>query len=100
MFGPDTVQTDRHHLRGTAQYGDPGDDTQHWSVTWRVEEAEEFLFASSDLKYWLIVNREKLIGVDGQKRSNNTPLTVTASSYSCQPFKGDHMDLSQSRFNI
>ena len=65
-----------------------------------MEEVDEFLFASSDMKIWLIVNREKLMGLDGLKRFDQSPLWVTAGSYSCQPFKGDHMDLFQSRFNI
>ena len=85
--------TDSHHLRGTEQYGDQEDDSQPWSVLWTLEEAEEFMFASGNMKYWLIVSREKLIGVDGLKRYDKSPVTITASSDRCQPYQGDHFSL-------
>ena len=86
-FRPDSC-----HYRGTEEYGDPGDDSQPWSVFWTVEEAEEFMFASGNMKYWLIVSREELIGVDGGKKYANSPITVTASSDSDQPYQGHHLD--------
>ena len=43
-----------------------------------MKEAEEFMFASGNMKYWLIVSREELIGVDGGKKYANSPITVTA----------------------
>ena len=76
------------------------DDTKPWSILWTSMEVDEFLFASSDMKIWLIVNREKLMGLDGLKRFDQSPLWVTAGSYSCQPFQGDHKDRSPSGFNI
>ena len=55
-----------------------------------MEEAEEFLFASGNIKYWLVVTREELVGADGGKYYDNSPVTVTASSGRCQPYQGDH----------
>ena len=84
---------DSHYLRGTEEYGDPGDDTQAWSVLWTAEEAEDFMFASGNMKYWLVVTREELIGADGGKHYSNSPITVMASSDSDQPYQGAHLDL-------
>ena len=72
--------------RGTAQYGDPEDDSKPWSKKWKLEEAEDFLFASGNMKFWLIVSREELIGVDGEKYYDGV-ITVTASSESETPYK-------------
>ena len=47
------------------------------------------MFASGNMKYWLVVAREELIGVDGGKKYNYSPVTVTASSDSDQPYQGD-----------
>ena len=76
------------HARGTAQYGDPKDDTQAWSIPWTLEEYDEFLFASGDKKYWLVVSKEELIGADGGEVYANKPINVIASSYSCKPYQG------------
>ena len=64
------------------------DDTQPWSVLWTAEEAEEFLFASGNMKYWMVFTREELLGADGRKFYSNGPITVTASSDSDQPYQG------------
>ena len=72
--------------RGTAQYGDPEDDSKPWSKKWKLEETEDFLFASGNMKYWLIVSREELIGVDGEKYYDGV-ITVTATSESETPYK-------------
>ena len=55
------------------------DDTQPWSVLWLQEEAEEFLFASGNMKYWMVVTREELLGADGGKYYLRDPITLTAS---------------------
>ena len=51
------------------------------------------MFASGNMKYWLVVTREELIGKDGRKYYEDSPVTVIASSDSCQPYQGDHSDL-------
>ena len=87
--GETHCRLDCRHLRGTEAYGDQWDDSQPWSVLWTAEEAEDFLFASGNMKYWLVVSREELIGADGGKKySTNNPITVTASSDSDQPYQG------------
>ena len=93
VLAPDT-EPDSRHLRGTEKYGDSEDDSQPWSLLWTKEEAEEFLFASGNMEYWLVVSREELIGADGRKRYENSPITVTASSDSDQPYQGDHLSSS------
>ena len=84
--GGETLRTphDSYHLRGTEVYGDHQDDSLPWSVLWAAEEAEEFLFASGNMKYWLVVTREELLGT----HYFNSPVTVSASSESCQPYQG------------
>ena len=77
-----------HHHRGTEEYGDPEDDSKPWSELWTLEEAEEFLFASGNLKYWLVVNRAELIGVDGRKFYGWSYISITASSDNQQPYHG------------
>ena len=84
---------DSHHLRGTAEYGDPEDDSQPWSVLWTAEEAEEFLLASGNMKYWLVVSREELIGIEND---DVVSLPVLASSED-QPSQGKHLDLCPSK---
>ena len=46
------------------------------------------MFASSNMKYWMVVTRVELIGVDGRKFYTYGPITVTASSDSDQPYQG------------
>ena len=53
-----------------------------------MEEAEEFMFASGNMKYWLVITREELLGADGGKYYNKSPVTVKASSDSDQPYQG------------
>ena len=79
---------------GTEEYGDPGDESQPWSVLWTEVEAEEFLFASSNIRFWLLVSREELLGADGRKKYSGSPITVMASSDRCQPYQGNKMVLS------
>ena len=66
-------------LRGTQEYGDPEDDSRPWSVLWTLEDTEDFLFASGNMKYWLVVSREELLGTDGNKIYYYDPITVMAS---------------------
>ena len=76
-----------------AEYGDPEDDSQPWYKLWTKKESEEFLFASGSLKYWLIVSREELIGVDGKKKYSvsDSLITVTSSSDNDQPYQGYYL---------
>ena len=74
--------------RGTASYGDPNDNTNAWSIPWSLEEVDEFLFSSDDKEYWLVVSKDELIGADGGKLYANAPITVLASSSSCDPYQG------------
>ena len=46
-------------------------------MLWNAEEAEEFGFASGNEKYWLVVSREELIGIENK---DFVPLLVLASS--------------------
>ena len=80
-----------HHddVRGTAEYGDPQDDTQPWSLPWSLLEVEEFLFATGDKEKWIIVNKVQLIGADGTKEYNKGNITVRASSGNCDPYQGN-----------
>merc|ERR1712038_1762123 len=75
------------NLMGTAEYGDPQDDTQPWSLPWSVLEVEEFLFATGDKEKWIIVNKVQLIGADGTKEYNKGNITVRASSGNCDPYQ-------------
>ena len=50
--------------------------------------------ASANMKYWLVVSRVELVGEWGEKRYSNSPIAVTASSDSCQPYQGDRFTLS------
>ena len=81
------------HRRGTAEYGDPEDDSQPWSVLWTGEAADEFLFASGNIKYWLVVSREELIGIEND---DFVSLPLLASSED-QPSQGKNLDLSPSK---
>ena len=46
------------------------------------------MFASGNMKYWLVITREELLGADGGKYYNKSPVTVKASSDSDQPYQG------------
>ena len=81
------------------QERDPGDDSQAWSVVWKLEEVGQFLFASGNMKYWLVVSREELVGVDGGKIYSEAPVTVRASSHSDQPYQGNHFSPSTSNYD-
>ena len=63
------------------------DDSQPWSVLWTAEEATEFKFASGNMKYWMVVTREELIGADGGKYYYQEPITITSSDND-QPYTG------------
>ena len=54
------------------------------------------MFASGNMKYWMVVSREELIGADGGKKYSESPITVTASSDSGLPYQGDQLDLHPS----
>ena len=43
------------------------------------------------MKYWLIVNREELIGVDGEKRYDEVYIRIIASSYISSPYLGNYL---------
>merc|ERR550539_1709923 len=75
------------NLLGTGSYGNQNDDTNAWSIPWSIEEFDEFLFSSGDKKYWLVVSKEELIGADGGKLYADSPITVIASSSSCEPYQ-------------
>ena len=62
-------------------------------MLWTAEEAEEFGFASGNERYWLVVSREELIGIENK---DFAPLLVLASSDD-QPSLGEHLDLSPFR---
>ena len=60
-------------------------------MPWTELKAEEFLFASNNIKFWLLVSREELLGADGRKKYSGSPITVMASSERCQPYQGNKM---------
>ena len=74
------------------------DDSEPWSLLWTVEEVADFLFASGNMKYWLVVSREELIGVDGAKKYNGSPVTVKSSSHSDQPYPGNYFSPNSSKY--
>ena len=76
------------------------DDTQPWSVLWTAEEAEEFLFASGNMKYWMVFTREELLGADGGKYYMRDPITVSASSDSYQPHQGKSLGCLSSTLRL
>ena len=64
-------------------------------MLWTAEEADEFLLASGNMKYWLVVSREELIGIEND---HFVSLPVLASSESeDQPSQGKHLDLFPSK---
>ena len=76
------------------------DDTQAWSVLWTAEEAAEFLFASGNMNYWLIITREELIGADGGKYyEKGTPITITSSDND-QPHQGKSLGCLSSTLRL
>ena len=46
--------------RGTDQYGSPSDDGAPWSIRWALDQFDEFLFASGDFQYWMIVSKGRV----------------------------------------
>ena len=46
--------------RGTDQYGSPSDDGAPWSISWALDQFDEFLFASGDFQYWMIVSKGRV----------------------------------------
>ena len=82
---------DFHHLnRGFLEYGTPSDDPSAaaWSVKWGLDEFNEFLFASGNLKYFLRATKRELIGDDGLKEYVDQPIQILSSYLSCDVSEG------------
>ena len=74
--------------RGTAEYGDSSNDDEPWSIKWELSDFDEFLFASSDMKYWMRATKEEIIGNDGTRLYANLDINIISSSDSCTPYTG------------
>ena len=76
------------------------DDSQPWSVLWTAEEAANYMFASGNMNYWLIITREELIGADGGKYyEKGTPITITSSDND-QPHQGKSLGCLSSTLRL
>ena len=75
------------NLRGThSAYGNSGDDSQPWTVSWSSRDYDEIMFATGDLQHWMIVEKDELIGSSGTKYYSNQPIRILASSEQCDPY--------------
>jgi len=74
-------------LRGNARpYGNPLDDSKPWSLQWKLSDFDEFLFASGNMKYWLIATKDEIVGADGERKYANLPINIISSYKSCSPY--------------
>ena len=55
-----TIQPD--FLKGTAVYGTPYDSSNAWSIQFDNLKFSRFLFSTTNSKYWLISERENILG--------------------------------------
>ena len=81
---------DIHLNSGLAEYGVPSDDTDAaaWSIKWGLDEFNEFLFASGNLKYFLRATKKEIIGDDGWKEYADKPIQILSSYLSCDASEG------------
>lgn len=49
-------------LKGSQAYGDPKDDSKHWSIKFDNEKFDEILFATGDFDTWMTMTRKEAIG--------------------------------------
>ena len=76
------------NFRGTAEYGNPNNDDEPWSIKWNLSDFDEFLFASGNMKYWMRASKNDIIGNDGLKLYANEDIKIISSSRSCSPYTG------------
>jgi len=74
------------NLMGTAEYGNPNNDDEPWSIKWDLSSFDEFLFASGNMKYWMRASKNDIIGNDGLKLYANEDIKIISSSRSCSPY--------------
>ena len=78
------VQGTRWHkatdqLRGTDSYGTPYKETSNWSIPFADDDFSEFLFMTSNGKYWMVMEKNEVLG----SYYSNEPKNVPKSSLSC-----------------
>ena len=76
------------NFRGTAEYGDPNDDSKPWSIKWSLNDVDEFLFASGNMKYWMRADKSDIIGNEGKKFYANEDTRIISSSDRCSSYSG------------
>jgi len=76
------------NLMGTNLYGNPEDDSQAWSIKWKLSDFDEFLFISGNGNSWLRVTKAELIGENGFKFYLEKPIQIIASDMKCSPYTG------------
>ena len=52
----------KDQLAGTEEYGTPYDEDQEWTIPFNNVEFNQFLFSSGDLKKWLVIGKEAILG--------------------------------------
>ena len=67
-------------LVGTDTYGTPYDESSTWTIPFANDDFSEFLFVSGNGKYWLVMEKNEVLGWYA-----NTPRKVPKSSISCSP---------------
>ena len=73
---------------GTAEYGNPQDDSAPWSIKWELDDFDEFLFSSGNLAYWMISTKDAIVGEDGLKTYADEQIPIKSSYQSCKPSTG------------
>ena len=72
-------------LSGTEEYGNPGDKTSPFSVSFNQMDFNQFLFATGDCEKWLIATKESVVGSDFQAFYSNANRDILKSSLSPEP---------------
>ena len=81
----------RDQLRGMEEYGTPCGPTckNEWSVAFRRENFNEFLFATGDEKKWLIAPKSSVMGW-----YSNGPRTIIKSSLSSKSYTARYISIN------
>ena len=57
-----------------------------WSIGWDFSRVSQFMFASVDFRFWLVVDRLDIMGEDGDLYYANQDVRILASSLSSTPY--------------
>jgi len=82
----DTFHSATDDLKGTDVYGNPEDDSQPWSIKFKLTDFDEFLFISGNGNLWLRLTKVALIGEDGYKFYYGEPIQIISSNLNCSPY--------------